>query len=231
MNDINTERFLPCRLMVAVGAIVLVSLGVALLTQLTARAETVCWRTGLNHPKYAEGYRWNFQFLGEDIADPDYPVMSGIQANICPIWEDPDPPTEEERIQRHYKFQTRVAERELRQQRGAESAAEDEAQTQPTPQPVSDPVPAPVPTPVPRTGGKVPTPVDTDGADDEPDPEPPPSNPGTEPSPDDAEDRSEGETDATEDETDTTEDDKPPRRQRANPWPPRWYCWWWWWYC
>ena len=98
-----------------------------MITQLTASAETVCWRTGVNHPKYAEGYRWNFQFLGEDIADPDYPVLSGIQSNICPIWEDPDPPTEEERIQRHLSaVHTRVAERELRQQRGAESAVEDE---------------------------------------------------------------------------------------------------------
>ena len=191
MNDINSEQpFPPSRLIVAVGAIVLVSLAAALIAQLTASADTVCWRTGENHPKYAEGYRWNIQFLGEDIADPDYPVLKGFQSDICPAWEDPDPPTEEERIERHYDFQTRVAERELRQQRDAESAAEEESETKSTPTPVqgSDPVPKPVPTPAPRTARTVPTPVDTDTTTDDPDSEPTaPEPPGIEQSPEDAE--------------------------------------------
>ena len=62
-----------------------------------AENDQSCWRTGADHPKYAEGYRWNVDHLGYDGPDPDYPVARRYQSNICPSWVNPKTPTPLER--------------------------------------------------------------------------------------------------------------------------------------
>ena len=62
-----------------------------------AENDQSCWRTGADHPRYAEGYRWNVDHLGYDGPDPDYPVARRYQSNICPSWVNPKTPTPLER--------------------------------------------------------------------------------------------------------------------------------------
>lgn len=51
----------------------------------------VCWRLGEGHAKYAEGYRWNYQVIGDDVRDPAYPIHRRYQADLCPPWTKASP--------------------------------------------------------------------------------------------------------------------------------------------